>query len=170
LYENSENLPKSSILNKRPLAIIPTIEVSTALPTSIKELELGKSYIWKVDAYLGENFLVTSEVWEFKIKKPVKEMVPNVFVKLNSVNQDVHIARDFLRVVYTSDKLPGTVEFKISNPSDGRVIQQGTYRYDMGENYWEIPIHGLNLENEKFLTIEFSTSGQSYSMKFLPVE
>jgi hypothetical protein len=170
LYENKDNKAGSAILTKRPIAVVETPMTTTNLPSTVNELEPGISYLWKVDAYLGKNFLVTSDVWEFKIKLPKKVLVPEVYVKLNDVKEDIHVASQFLRIIYTSDKIPGKMNYKISNPVDGRLLREGILNYVLGENLWEIPINGLNLENENFLLAEFSTTGNSFKMKFLPLD
>ncbi len=170
LYENRDNKQKSKILNQRPIAVIETPSTNTNLPSTINELELGVTYYWKVDAYLGRTFLVSSEVWEFKLKEPKKVIVPEVFVKLNEVREDIHPARNVLRVIYVSERTVGNMSYKINNPSDGSLLREGTLSYQLGENSWQIPINGLNLENEKFLVITFSNSIDSYKMKFLPMD
>jgi hypothetical protein len=170
LYENREKKPKSMILNQRPIAVIETPTTSTNLPSTINELELGVNYYWKVDAYLGRTFLVSSEVWEFKLKEPKKVLVPEVYVKLNEVKEDIHPARNVLRVIYVSEKIPGSMTYKITNPTDGRLLREGALPFGMGENTWEIPITGLNLENENYLEINFSSGMEAYKMKFLPLD
>jgi hypothetical protein len=170
LYENRDNKPKSMILNQRPIAVIETPSTNSNFPSVLNELEQGVKYYWKVDAYLGRVFLVSSEIWEFKLKEPKKILVPEVFVKLNDVNQDIHTARNSLKVIYISEKTTGNMNYKILNPSDGRLLREGTLSYSLGENTWQIPITGLNLENEKFLVIGFSNGIDSYKMKFLPLD
>lgn len=170
LYENRENKPKSMVLNQRPSAVIESPLTNTNLPSTIPELEPGVSYYWKVDAYIGRNFLVSSEVWEFKLKEPKKVIVPKVYVKLNEAKDDIHPARLVLRVMYVSEKIPGLMTYKISNPTNGMLLREGTLSFSLGENSWEIPITGLNLENENFLNIEFSSGTESYKMKFLPLD
>ena len=170
LYENKDKKPKSMIRNQRPTAIIETPLTNTNLPSTLPELELGVSYYWKVDAYIGRNYLVSSEVWEFKLKEPKKIIVPKVFVKLNEVKDDIHPARLVLRVIYVSEKIPGVMTYKIINPSNGMLLRDGTLPFSLGENAWEIPITGLNLENEKFLNIDFSSGTETYKMKFLPLD
>lgn len=98
--------------------------------------EPGISYLWKVDAYFfRKEFLVTSDVWEFKIKLPKKVFVPEVYVKLNDVAEDIHVVSQFLRIIYTSDKkFRIKMNYKISNPVDGRLLREGILNYVLGEN------------------------------------
>lgn len=170
LYKNEENKPNSMVINQKALCIIEVSSSNCNLPSYLSELEPGLNYLWKVDAYLGNNYLVSSEVWEFKIKKEKKEYVPEVYVKLNEVKEDIHPARRFLRVIYVSEKSTGKMDYKILNPGSGTLLRKGEKIFLLGENSWEIPIDGLNLENANYLLIEFICNTESFKMKFLPLD
>lgn len=170
LYENTDKTPKSAVVSQRPITVIETNFANSNLPSTVNELKFGVDYFWKVDAYIGSNYLISSEVWEFKLKEPKKINVPEVYVKINEIKDDVHTARNVLRVMYISEKMHGIMNYIITNPSDGRILRNSTISYNIGENAWEIPIDGLNLENERFLIIKFSNGTETYQMKFLPID
>jgi len=170
LYENKNNLSKGAVVSARPIGIVETNSTTTNLPATLPELQQGITYFWRVDAYLGRNYLVSSDVWEFKLKEPKKIVVPEVYVKLNELKEDIHTARNVLRVIYNSDKTPGTMNYKITNPADGRTLREGSLNYGIGESTWEISIKGLNLENQQYLIIDFSNPFNNYSLKFLPLD
>lgn len=69
LVEKREGQSKiDAIKRNRPIIRDEFVERPTLMyPLDVDELEYEKDYVWQVEAWYGNLFIATSEVWEFKI-------------------------------------------------------------------------------------------------------
>lgn len=67
---NEGQTPSDALMLNRPLIEIEGL-VQNALmhPNDVNPLELGKTYAWQVQAFIGKTYFAKSEQWNFKIKK-----------------------------------------------------------------------------------------------------
>lgn len=73
--------------------------INLTFPTTLEDLEEGKSYAWQVVAFYARIELASSDVWEFEIEK---ELTGVSFVNVQQQNIGVHSCNQTLYFIYES--------------------------------------------------------------------
>lgn len=146
-------------------------------PLDVDELEYEKDYVWQVEAWYGNVYIATSEVWEFKlkieeekidtfryIKLDLKQSVEFYSVKSNGVLgftiedkfkntiEKIELLNDLNKVV-NSDIIP--VKTEISRPGEDSMSLSS-----YGENKYCINLSELEVEQGKYYTLKVTLSNQ----------
>lgn len=133
-------------------------------PLDIEELEYEKDYVWQVEAWYGNVYIATSEVWEFKLKEEdsIIEIINYSQSFIEIAKQDgssfYNIAEE-LKIRYNSrinsEILGCTIKDENGNQI-GSVINLNTV---VGDNRFSINLKDVNgIKNGKTYSIEFKSN------------
>lgn len=154
-----------AIMRNRPI-IFTEINIATMLsfPSDIEALDQNGEYAWKVEAWLGNFFVATSEVWEFKLKRdsiPVKNHQD--FIKVNSIS-DGSIKRVYgeLRLNYNEPSLKtASLRIIIIDPITNTEVFLTNEQAVFGDNYYKINLNNSGLTDGKHYVVRIITPTQT---------
>lgn len=143
-------------------------------PLDAEELEYEKDYVWQVEAWYGEVYIATSEVWELKLK--VEDSIIEIinfsqsYIELNKQDGGVvYNVADELRLRYdtrlSSDILTCTIRQDIGNQT-GSEIKLNTV---LGDNRISINLKehkGISHGNTYVLEFK-NSSGKVFKIKIV---
>jgi hypothetical protein len=150
-----DQAPIDGILRNRPLLEVSGHQ-STSLqyPFDLPALEQGKKYAWKVEAWYGEFWVATSEVWEFKIAEEEEEIPdPVSFVKINDHTEGIIEMKNILRFSFFSKGLEGSLSYNIVDSKGKEMKGLPHLERVYGENRYAIDLRALDLRNGKIYTL-----------------
>lgn len=138
-------------------------------PLDLNALEVGKKYAWQVEAWVGDQWLSTSEVWEFEICKDsiIKEEVDTSYVLINE-NKDIHQFKGVLHFIYKEKNKEGAIKYELIN-SKGRKVQMVTdsLEANYGENKYSIDLTQYpEVNNDNYELWVYDKNGRVHILRF----
>jgi len=142
---------------------------SLMYPMDLADLEVGEKYAWQVEAWVGDQWMSTSEVWDFEIEEEKEEVEEEVFnyVKVKKNDSRIYTTKEKLRFLYIEEYLAGSLDYKILDEKDKNVTPKKELKVVKGENRFEIDLVKELMEpNTVYRLIIFSKKGEKYVLKF----
>jgi len=143
---------------------------SLMFPLDLNSLEMGHKYAWQVEAWVGDQWISTSEVWEFEIEKPKKEEKEDVFnyVLIQKMDKTVHEMNNILRFIYKEPFKGNPVTLKLTDEKGKEVkLDEPKIEAKYGENKYSIDLRPYLLKEDKTYTLQLINSGgEVYTLKF----
>jgi hypothetical protein len=165
----NQNVNEAMRLN-RPLFSIPVEQVNMLpFPQDLPPLIKGAEYVWQVEAKSNGSPVVVSEVWQFKIKKDEKKIIPKLFVKVNDVRSDYYPVEDTLRFTYIEDRFStGNISYRILSENGGELKPYSKLPFNSGENRYMVNLIPLGLTDSQGYILEVLTPNNTLlPLKFI---
>ena len=138
-------------------------------PASMKGLDTGKIYAWKVVAKNADEPVAQSEVWTFKVKpanKQAKESLYSHYVLLQDDLTGIYTLRDdTLRVKYFSFEPSHSTSVLFSDESDNS-ISNISRKLLQGDNYLDFPIGNRFAEGKTYIITISGMDGKKHLLRF----
>jgi hypothetical protein len=113
-------------------------------PIGIEDLLEGESYVWQVEAFLGDISLGITDIWAFSVGKPLDEEnipITKSYVDINEIKGEpiLYVLGNLKLKLIESDR-PSSINLNISKVSDKKqkVVSKETLEVKMGENYYDV--------------------------------
>lgn len=171
---NEKQNRMDAIKRNRPLLRKRGHSLNTLMfPLDLNELEVGKSYAWQVEAWVGDQWLSTSEVWEFEIVQDTikEENIPKVQSYINIEKQHgeaKYYAKQVLKLKYLHRGMSGSLSVEVQG-SKNEVLQTEKLNLSRGENYFSIELPQQNgyKEGDQYSALITNSEGKSFLIKFI---
>lgn len=147
-------------------------------PLDIEELEYKKDYVWQVEAWYGNIYIATSEVWEFKLKEEIEEKDTIKFLKLDiKPNTAFYSLKSNSVLCFTiEDKFKNNIEKTELLDDLGKILnysitpkkieitrpeEDSLSLSSYGENKYCINLSDVEVEKGKYYTFKFTLSNHT---------
>jgi hypothetical protein len=138
--------------------------------TSFTKLEVGKTYVWRVEAVANDQYTVSTEVWSFTIKNPEDKIEPAnasfILLEHNKINSGINYLTERQLYVkhYSFDKEhESTIRFL---SMDGQVINEQKEKIVYGDNYFRFKLNNNFKQNEVYKIVITDHQNKEYSALF----
>jgi len=142
---------------------------SLMYPLDLADLEVGERYAWQVEAWVGDQWISTSEVWEFSIEEEKEEQdsVDISYVLINN-NKDIHQFSGELHFIYKEHHKEGPVPYKLTNEKGKEILMStDTLGSDFGENKYTLDLRAYpEIRDGYYELTVFDKANKAHILRF----